>query len=154
MFSVRVQEADFDISAECDVLSKGKPGIGAIVTFTGKVRDTNNGQNLKAMTLEHYSGMAEKQLNALLDEARGRWRLEAASLIHRFGRLYPEDQIVLVITCSAHRQDAFEAAVFLMDWLKTKAPFWKKEDITGEDSNWVEARASDAHASKRWDTSA
>lgn len=150
MFTVRVQEADFDIKIECDALTKGKPGIGAVVTFTGKVRDHNNGKSLKAMTLEHYPGMAEKQMGALMDEARQRWNLDAAALIHRFGRLYPEDQIVLVVTCSAHRQDAFDAAAFLMDWLKTKAPFWKKEDITGADSTWVEARSTDNAAAQRW----
>lgn len=152
MFSVKVQETDFDLSAECEALTKGKPGIGAVVTFTGRVRDSNNGQSLKTMTLEHYPGMAEKQMTALLDEARSRWRLEAATLVHRFGRLYPEDQIVLVVTCSAHRQDAFEAAAFLMDWLKTKAPFWKKEDTSDNGGSWVDARVSDTQASDRWNT--
>lgn len=147
---MKVQESDFNISTECDLLTKGKPGIGAVVTFTGRVRDHNNGQTLKAMTLEHYPGMAEKQLNALMDDARKRWSLEGATIIHRFGRLYPEDQIVLVVTCSAHRQDAFEAAAFLMDWLKTKAPFWKKEDTDAAGSSWVEARATDDDAVQRW----
>lgn len=150
MFQVRVQEADFDVSKECAALTKGNPGIGAVVTFTGLVRDHNAGHSLKAMTLEHYPDMAEKQMHDLLSQARQRWALDAASITHRVGRLYPEDQIVLVVTCSAHRQDAFDAANFLMDWLKTKAPFWKKEDIAGNDASWVEARDSDKGAADRW----
>jgi len=152
MFTVRIQEPDFDIAAEIDALTRQNAAIGAVVTFTGKVRSSDPDRPLTAMTLEHYPGMAEKQMYALLDEAQARWSsLQAATVIHRYGRLTPKDNIVLVITCSPHREDAFNAAEFLMDWLKTKAPFWKKEIFDGADAGWVEARASDDAATARWD---
>lgn len=151
MFEVRVQQADFDINDELASLSRDNPAIGAIVTFTGKVRSSDKDRPLIAMTLEHYPGMAESQMAALIEEARQRWPLEAARIIHRTGRLTPEAQIVFVATCSAHRHAAFEAAEFLMDWLKTKAPFWKKEEYEGAEAQWVEARDADDLATARWD---
>lgn len=136
----RVQNEDFDIGAEIAALTRGRSDIGAVVTFSGLVRDVT-------LTLEHYAGMTERELDKIEIEAQTRWALQACLIIHRIGTLKPGDNIVLVITASAHRKDAFEAAEFLMDYLKTRAPFWKRE---GED--WVEAKASDDKAAERWQT--
>jgi len=151
--SVRVQTADFDISAETARLRAANPKIGAVASFIGVVRDINDGDAVAAMTLEHYPGMTERSIEAIIDEARTRWSIYDALVVHRVGRLAPLDQIVLVIVTSAHRGDAFAACEFLMDYLKTRAPFWKKEEIPGA-SRWVEARASDDAAAARWDDSA
>jgi molybdopterin synthase catalytic subunit len=148
--SVRVQAADFDIGAEIAQLRAGNAKIGAVASFIGVVRDLNDGDQVAAMTLEHYPGMTERSIEAIIDEARLRWNIYDALVIHRVGRLAPLDQIVLVIVTSAHRGDAFAACEFLMDYLKTRAPFWKKEEIPGA-SRWVEARASDDAAAARWD---
>ena len=150
--SVRVQAADFDIGAEIAQLRAGNAKIGAVASFIGVVRDLNDGDQVAAMTLEHYPGMTERSIEAIIDEARLRWNIYDALVIHRVGRLAPLDQIVLVIVTSAHRGDAFAACEFLMDYLKTRAPFWKKEEIPGA-SRWVEARASDDAAATRWDES-
>lgn len=144
---ISVQSGDFDIGREVAALREVSAQIGAIVTFTGTVRGDDG---LTAMTLEHYPGMTEKALEEIAREAGRRWPLEAWRVIHRIGRLLPGDNIVLVITASAHRQAAFEAASFLMDYLKTEAPFWKLEE-RGEETRWVEARASDDEARERWD---
>ena len=151
--SVRVQTADFDISAEIARLRAANPKIGAVASFIGVVRDINDGDAVAAMTLEHYPGMTERSIEAIIDEARTRWSIYDALVVHRVGRLAPLDQIVLVIVTSAHRGDAFAACEFVMDYLKTRAPFWKKEEIPGA-SRWVEARASDDAAAARWDDSA
>ena len=135
---IRIQTEDFDVSNEIAALTKGRSDIGAVVIFSGLVRDVT-------LTLEHYPGMTERELGKIEAEARERWKLQDVSIIHRVGELAPGDNIVLVITASAHRRDAFEAAEFLMDYLKTRAPFWKRE---GE--NWVEAKASDDEAADRW----
>jgi molybdopterin synthase catalytic subunit len=147
MARVSVQHEDFDISAETAELRAGRHDIGAIVTFTGTVRDLDG--SLRSLTLEHYPGMTEKELSDIAAEAEARWPLQACSIIHRYGELAPGDNIVLVITMSAHRQAAFDAASFLMDFLKSRAPFWKKED-KGGDASWVDARESDADALRRW----
>lgn len=147
--AVRVQEADFDIGTEIAALTTGQHGIGAVVTFTGLVRDMANGEKIDDMTLEHYPGMTEKALAAIEAEAATRWTLNASLIIHRFGALEPGAQIVLVITASPHRGDAFAAAEFLMDFLKSRAPFWKKEGSAGG-GHWVDAREADKDALKRW----
>lgn len=145
--AVRVQEADFDLGAEVAALSQNNHEIGAVVTFSGTVR---NSGGLTSMTLEHYPGMTEKALEAIEAEALSRWPLEASLIIHRHGELAPGDNIVLVVTASAHRQSAFEAANFLMDYLKTDAPFWKRE--SGPDgARWVDAHEADTRARDRWD---
>jgi molybdopterin synthase catalytic subunit len=146
--AVRVQAEDFDVAAETAALTSGQTDIGAIVTFTGRVRSDEG--RLAAMTLEHYPGMTEGELARIEEEAQARWPLTASLIVHRVGELKPGDNIVLVITASAHRQAAFEAAGFLMDYLKTRAPFWKKEVSASGDSTWVEAREGDAAAAKRW----
>jgi len=146
--AVRVQREDFDIAAEVARLTAGRTDIGAIVTFTGRVR-ADAGQ-LAAMTLEHYPGMTEAELNRIEAEAQARWPLQASLVVHRVGELAPGDNIVLVVTASAHRQAAFEAAGFLMDYLKTRAPFWKKETSASGESTWVEARQGDENAARRW----
>lgn len=146
--AVRVQEAVFDVGAEIAALTAGEHDIGAVVTFTGMVRDMGGGPG-QAMTLEHYPAMTEKALAAIEAEARARWPLSGATVIHRVGRLAPGDPIVLVVTASRHRQAAFDAAAFLMDYLKTRAPFWKKE-TTAAGEAWVEARDSDDAAAARW----
>lgn len=135
---IRVQHEDFDVSAEIAALTKARTDIGAVVTFSGIVRDV-------ALELEHYPGMTERELDKIEAEAHARWKLQASLIIHRIGKLAPGENIVLVVTASAHRGDAFEAAEFLMDYLKTRAPFWKRE---GE--NWVAAKASDDKATERW----
>jgi len=135
---IRVQTEDFDVSKEIAALTEGRSDIGAVVTFSGLVRDVT-------LKLEHYPGMTERELGKIETEAHERWALQASLIVHRVGELQPGDNIVLVITASAHRKDAFEAAEFLMDYLKTRAPFWKRE---GE--MWVEAKASDDEAAERW----
>ena len=146
---IRVQYSDFDIGQEVSALTAGRTDIGAIVTFTGTVRDRAGDAVVEEMVLEHYPGMTEAELERIEREAHARWPLQASLIIHRHGRLVPGDNIVLVITASVHRQAAFEAAAFLMDYLKTNAPFWKQE--TGESgSRWVEARESDDAAADSW----
>ena len=147
--SIRIQENDFDISAELAALRKGDPRVGAVVSFLGTVRDMNDGSQVKGMTLEHYPGMTEKALQEILDQAKSRWDIYQTLVIHRVGPLLPEDQIVLVAVTSAHRGEAFAACEFIMDYLKTAAPFWKKED-TPEGSRWVDARTTDDVAMARW----
>ncbi len=147
--SVRVQAEDFDISHEIATLRQGNPRIGAIASFIGVVRDMNEGDSVAEMTLEHYPGMTEKSIGAIITEAQGRWQVMDALVIHRIGTLKPLDQIVLVVVSSAHRGDAFAACEFIMDYLKTQAPFWKKEQ-TGKGARWVEARAADDAAAERW----
>lgn len=148
--AVRVQTEDFDIGAEIDALSAGKMSIGGICSFAGLVRDMNEGDGVGAMTLEHYPGMTEKMLAEIEEEAHRRWPLDASLIVHRYGRLEPGDRIVLVIAASAHRQAAFEACHFLIDWLKTKAPFWKAEELPDGESRWVEARDGDEEAAAKW----
>jgi molybdopterin synthase catalytic subunit len=147
--SVRIQNEDFDISREIAVLRQGNPKIGAIASFIGVVRDMNEGDSVAEMTLEHYPGMTEKSIEEIIVQARGRWQVMDALVIHRIGTLKPLDQIVLVVVTSAHRGDAFAACEFIMDYLKTQAPFWKKEQ-TGTGARWVEARAADDVAAERW----
>jgi molybdopterin synthase catalytic subunit len=147
---VRVQDADFDVGRELDRLTSGRTDVGAVASFVGIVRDANDGNAIRGMTLEHYPGMTEKALAEIEAEALKRWPLEASLIIHRHGRLEPGDDIVLVITASAHRQAAFDAGSFLMDWLKTKAPFWKLEESAGK-TRWVEAKDHDDDAARRWD---
>jgi molybdopterin synthase catalytic subunit len=145
--AVRVQPEDFDPGAEVAALLGGRTDIGAVVTFTGLVRD--RGEGLVAMELEHYPGMTERAIEAIEAEARSRWPLDACLVIHRFGRLMPGERIVFVATASAHRQAAFAAAEFLMDYLKSRAPFWKKEE-RAEGFAWVEAREADEAELLRW----
>ena len=146
---IRVQREDFDVGAELAALTRGTTGIGGVTSFVGLVRDVAGDQRIAAMTLEHYAGMTERQLESIEAEARRRWPLEAVLIIHRIGRLEPGDRIVLVATASAHREAAFESCHFLIDWLKTKAPFWKLEE-TPQGPRWVDAQASDDAAAKRW----
>ena len=146
---IRLQTDDFDISAEVKQMTSGRTDVGAVVTFAGLVRDLAGGARISSMTLEHYPAMAQKELEAIEEEARQRWQITDCLIVHRFGELAPGDQIVLVVTLSAHREDAFLAAQFLMDWLKTKAPFWKKEE-TDAGAKWVAARDSDDAAADRW----
>jgi molybdopterin synthase catalytic subunit len=148
--TVRVQTAPFDSAAEVAALSGASLDIGAVVTFTGLVREIVPGAPGQSMTLEHYPGMTEKALEAIEAEAATRWPLTGSTIIHRVGRLEPGEGIVLVVTASRHREAAFEAAAFLMDWLKTKAPFWKKE-ATPDGEAWVQARDSDDAAAARWE---
>lgn len=144
---IRVQTEDFDVGQEIRALTEGRTDIGAVVTFTGHVR--SDGDEFISMTLEHYPGMTNKELARIESEAVARWNLQASTIVHRYGRLLAGEQIVLVITASSHRHDAFEAASFLMDYLKTKAPFWKLEE-TSDGEAWVEARESDDKAADRW----
>ena len=146
---VRVQTDDFDTGREIAALRGTDPRVGAVASFIGTVRDVNDGSLVTAMTLEHYPGMTEKALAAIVDEARGRFSIVDALVIHRVGPMRPTDQIVLVAVTSAHRGDAFDACRFIMDILKTRAPFWKKEDTPGG-ARWVDARVSDAAAEARW----
>lgn len=147
--TVRVQTDDFDTGAEIARLRLARPDTGAVVTFVGQVRDLNEGSRVSAMTLEHYPGMTEKALEAIVAEAKTRWDIFDALVIHRVGNLYPRDQIVLVAVTGAHRGEAFSACDFIMDYLKTEAPFWKKE-LTEEGERWVDARVSDEEAKLRW----
>jgi molybdopterin synthase catalytic subunit len=146
---IRVQRDDFDLGAELSALTAGNPKIGGLCSFVGLVRDMAGGEQIGAMTLEHYPGMTEKMLERIEAEAKQRWPLEASLIIHRYGRLEPGEQIVLVATASPHREAAFEACHFLIDWLKTQAPFWKLEDKESG-AEWVEARDSDDKAAQRW----
>ena len=148
--SVSVQVEDFDISREVAALTSGRSDIGAIVTFTGTVRGKNEGVELSSMTLEHYPGMTEAELARVEAEAHARWPLQGTRIVHRIGTLAPGDNIVLVVTASAHRHAAFEAAAFLMDYLKSRAPFWKKETDASGAGRWVDARESDDAALERW----
>ena len=147
--SVRVQSEDFDISSEIATLRHDNPRIGAIASFIGVVRDMNEGDSVAGMTLEHYPGMTEKSVEQIITQASERWQVVDALVIHRIGTLKPLDQIVLVVVSSAHRGDAFAACEFIMDFLKTQAPFWKKEQ-TGKGARWVDARAADDAAAQRW----
>jgi len=148
---IRVQREDFDVGAEIGGFCAGNGRVGGIATFVGLVRDhLSDGTDVRAMTLEHYPGMTERQLQAIEDEARARWPLEDVLVIHRYGRLEPGDRIVLVAAASAHRDAAFQACRFLIDWLKTKAPFWKLEE-TPAGEHWVEAKAEDDAAAERWE---
>ncbi len=147
---VRVQVEAFDAGAELHALHSANLGIGAVVSFVGYVRDFNDGQPVAGMLLEHYPGMTEKALSGIEAEARGRWPLLKVEIIHRVGSLEPGEPIVFVGTSSAHRQAAFDACAFIMDYLKTRAPFWKKER-TPEGERWVEGRCSDQQAAQRWD---
>ena len=148
--AVRVQSLDFDVSREIAALVAARTDIGAVVTFTGLVRGEADGKQLASMTLEHYPGMTEAELTRAEAEAHTRWPLQASLLVHRTGVLHPGDNIVLVVTVSPHRHAAFEAAEFLMDYLKTRAPFWKKETATDGSGGWVDARDSDDAAQARW----
>jgi len=144
---IRLQIGDFDIGAEIAALTKGRHGIGGVVTFTGLVR--GGGDGVQAMTLEHYPGMTEQELTNIEAEANRRWTLDASLIVHRYGKLLPGERIVLVVTAAAHRAEAFAANEFLVDWLKTKAPFWKNEE-TASGARWVESQASDDQATERW----
>lgn len=147
--TVRVQTGDFDIGAEIAAMRRGNPKVGAVASFIGVVRDLNEGDHVAEMTLEHYPGMTEKALEKMVAEARSRWDVYDALIIHRVGTLQPGDQIVLVVVTGSHRGEAFQACEFLMDYLKTRAPFWKKER-TAAGARWVEARESDDVAADRW----
>lgn len=147
--SVRVQAEDFDTGAEIAAMRQARPDIGAVAAFIGQVRDLNEGKEISVMTLEHYPGMTEKALESIVAQAKTRWNIYDALVIHRIGTLQPKDQIVLVVVTGAHRGEAFAACEFIMDYLKTEAPFWKKER-TGSGESWVEARASDDAAKQRW----
>ena len=147
--TVRIQTEDFDAGREIAALRRGNPAIGAIASFIGVVRDANDGGKVAAMTLEHYPGMTEKSIDAIIGQAKSRWSIFDALVIHRIGRLLPLDQIVLVVVTGAHRGDAFAACEFVMDYLKTRAPFWKKEE-TPDGARWVESRGSDDLAAERW----
>jgi molybdopterin synthase catalytic subunit len=146
---IRVQREDFDVGAELAQFAQGNHRVGGIATFIGLVRDMGGGEAVRALTLEHYPGMTERQLAQIEAEAHRRWPLEACLIIHRYGRLEPGERIVLVATASPHREAALEACHFLIDWLKTKAPFWKSEE-TPKGERWVEARAEDDDAERRW----
>lgn len=146
---IRVQENPFDLGDELKTLSAGRTDIGAVASFTGLVRDMADDQSVSAMTLEHYPGMTEKKLAEIEEEANRRWPLQASLIIHRYGRMEPGEPIVLVAAASKHRAAALEACAFLIDWLKTKAPFWKLEEGDGQ-ASWVDARISDDEAAARW----
>ena len=146
---IKVQREDFDVGAELAALSAGRGEVGAVASFIGLVRDVAGPGEPSAMTLEHYPGMTEKQLGELEAEALARWPLDRVLIIHRHGRLLPGDRIVLCAATSSHREAAFDACAFLMDWLKTKAPFWKLEEVGGQ-SNWVAAKDTDEAAAAKW----
>jgi molybdopterin synthase catalytic subunit len=147
--AIRIQQADFDLTTEIANLRNGDLQVGAITSFVGTVRDMNEGSTVNAMTLEHYPGMTEKALEDIVGQAKARWDIRDALVIHRIGPLMPADQIVLVAVTSAHRGESFLACEFIMDYLKTAAPFWKKED-TPEGGRWVDARVTDDAATTRW----
>jgi molybdopterin synthase catalytic subunit len=153
MPKIRVQAEDFDVGAEMTALRAGNAKIGGIAAFVGLVRDVNNGAGVSTLTLEHYPAMTQKALVGIVEQASKRWELIDATVIHRIGRLSPTDQIVLVLVASGHRGDAFQACEYIMDFLKTQAPFWKKES-TGDGDRWVAARDSDDQAARRWQTEA
>ncbi len=148
--AVRVQQEPFDAAAETEALTRGRTDVGGVVTFTGLVRGDVDGRSLVSLTLEHYPGMTEAELGRIEAEARKRFDLIDCVVVHRVGELTPGEGIVLVVVLSRHRQAAFEAAEFLMDYLKTRAPFWKKETFVGGEGNWVDARDSDNRAEARW----
>ena len=147
--TIRIQEADFDIAQEIAAMTRGRTDVGAVASFSGICRGDDNGDAIAALTLEHYPGMAEAEIARHADEALARWPLQGLTIIHRFGRIAPGENIVLVVTASAHRQAAFEAAEFLMDYLKTNAPFWKREE-SARGTGWIEARDHDDAATARW----
>jgi molybdopterin synthase catalytic subunit len=147
--TIRLQDADFDAAAEAALLTRGRTDIGAVVTFTGICRSSEGGAPVAAMTLEHYPAMAEAEIARHVTEAEARWPLLGVTIIHRYGRLVPGDNIVLVVTAASHRGDAFAAAEFLMDYLKTRAPFWKKEERPNG-AAWVDAKSTDGIAADRW----
>ncbi|PRY69246.1 molybdopterin synthase catalytic subunit MoaE [Halomonas ventosae] len=149
---IRVQESDFDVGVEQRALLEGRSDIGAVVSFTGLVRDFNERPEVQALTLEHYPGMTEAALGEIVEQAESRWPLQGVTVIHRIGRLTPADPIVLVVVASAHRRAAFEACDFIMDYLKTRAPFWKKEHTASGDY-WVSERDGDHHDARRWEMS-
>jgi molybdopterin synthase catalytic subunit len=148
-FTVSIQTQDFDVSQELAALRTDDARVGAVCSFLGTVRERNDGSSVASMELEHYPGMTEKSISAMMDEANKRFDIFAARVIHRVGLLHPEDQIVFVAVTSAHRGESFKACEFLMDYLKTQAPFWKKE-VTPEGARWVDARVSDDQALARW----
>jgi molybdopterin synthase catalytic subunit len=148
MATIRIQREDFDAGREANALTAGRTDIGAVVTFTGLCRDEAGA--LSALELEHYPGMAEEEIGRIAADAEARWPLMGLTIVHRYGKLAPGQQIVLVAAASAHRHAAFEAASFLMDYLKTRAPFWKKEHRAGQHDGWVEARGEDDEAARRW----
>ena len=154
MATIRLQREDFDVAAEQRKLSQGRSDVGAVVTFTGICRGGEGAEDIAALTLEHYPGMAEEEIARHVAEAESRWALKGVTVIHRHGRMVPGDNIVLVLTASSHRSDAFAAAEFLMDYLKTNAPFWKLEERAGkadaEKTSWVEAKDTDQSATDRW----
>ena len=147
--TIRIQEADFDIAREIAALTESRSDVGAVVTFSGICRGSENGEPIAALTLEHYPGMAEAEIKRHTDEAMSRWPLTGLTVVHRVGRITPGENIVLVLAASAHRQAAFQAAEFLMDYLKANAPFWKREESQGG-TNWVDARSHDDDAAARW----
>jgi len=150
MATIRLQREDFDAAAEAAKLARGRTDIGAVVTFAGICRDHEAGQGVSALTLEHYPGMAEEEIARHVAEAERRWPLLGLTVIHRYGRMVPGDNIVLVVTAAAHRAAAFAAAEFLMDYLKTRAPFWKQEERAGATA-WVDAKDADDAAAERWE---
>lgn len=147
---IRVGPEDFDLSEETAAIAGDNPRAGAVVSFVGLVRESNDGSSVSTLTLEHYPGMTERALEKIVEEARSRWKIEDVTVIHRVGPLVVGDRIVLTLVSSAHRREAFEACAFIMDWLKTEAPFWKRE-TTPEGERWVEARESDEAAKARWE---
>jgi molybdopterin synthase catalytic subunit len=147
--TIRIQEADFDVGHEIAALTQGRIDIGAVVSFSGICRGSENGEPIAALTLEHYPGMAEAEIQRHADEALSRWPLSGLTVIHRVGRIVPGENIVLVLAASAHRQAAFEAAEFLMDYLKANAPFWKREE-SAAGTSWIEAQHHDEAAAARW----
>jgi molybdopterin synthase catalytic subunit len=149
--TIRITPDDFDLSTEVAALRAGQPEVGAVVAFIGTVRDLNDGAAVAEMALEHYPGMTEKSIQAIVDQACVRWSLLGTRVIHRIGALLPQEQIVLVAVSAAHRGEAFAACEFIMDYLKTEAPFWKKEQ-TPAGARWVDARATDDHALQKWQT--
>ncbi|MBN2864412.1 MAG: molybdopterin synthase catalytic subunit MoaE [Thiotrichales bacterium] len=151
MFSqIKIQVEDFDLTTEINQLRQAHKDIGAVVSFVGTVRDINEGTDVAVLELEHYPVMTEKALEKIRLEAHARWELQNSLIIHRVGKMYPQDQIVLVAVTSRHRENAFYAAHFIMDYLKTNAPFWKKETLPDGSERWVDARISDKDAEKRW----
>ncbi len=147
---IKIQQEDFDLTAENAKLRSGHKDVGAVVSFVGTVRDINEGDEVSILELEHYPGMTEKALEKIRLEAHERWSLEGSVIIHRVGKMYPTDQIVLVAVASRHRENAFHAAHFIMDYLKTNAPFWKKETLPSGEVRWVDSRISDKEAEQRW----
>lgn len=151
--TVRIQREPFDAAAESATLSRGRSDVGAVVTFTGICRGDEAGQPIAALTLEHYPGMAEAEIERHVAQAQARWPLKGVTVIHRYGRIAPGEDIVLVVTASSHREAAFAAAEFLMDFLKTRAPFWKQIEQGGGDKSWVEAKRADDDRAARWGAS-